>query len=297
MSGRDPVVVGTDGSVEGQAALMRGAWEANRAGLPLRLVHAYVASVPYPALGLTAYPVEVTYPRDEAQKMLTLAAEQVGDMYPSLSIDTDLIAGSPGGVLVDESRHASLLVVGSRGYGGFEGLLLGSVTAALAAHSRAPLIVVRPGGDESTGRPPGGPVVVGVDGLPESTPVLRFGFEQAAARGVPLIAVYVWWLLPPTNLGPTSMRHYDEAEAAEEARRMLAEALAGWSDEYPQVSIWARPTHDLNPLLALLDASAEAGLAVVGRHGGNTVNRLVLGSIGDALVRRATCAVAVVPSE
>jgi nucleotide-binding universal stress UspA family protein len=293
-----PVVVGVDGSEESDVAAVRGAWEADRRGASLRLVHGYTVPVPYTSMGFAAYPTDTLYPMEQAKAMLAAAAERVRGIYPALSVHTALVAGSPAGILVDESSKSSLVVVGSRGHGGFAELLLGSVSAQLAAHSRAPVIVVRTANDlNATGAPPHRPVVIGVDGLPGSDAVVNFGFEQAAALGVGVIAVYVWWMLPRTNLGPTDLRHYDAIEAAEEARRMLAEALAGWSQTYPDVPVEALATHDMNPLLALLDASERSGLVVIGRHSGNSITRLVLGSVGDALIRQAPCPVAVVPGD
>jgi nucleotide-binding universal stress UspA family protein len=293
-----PVVVGTDGSPEANAAVELGAWESDRRGVPLRLVHGYAVSMPYASMAIGLYPSDIGYPIEQGRAMLTEAVERVHAVYPRLTVDTAIATGSPAGALVEESRRAALVIVGSRGHGGFAGLLLGSVSAQLAAHSHSPLIVVRPsaeGEHNVTGAPPHLPVVVGVDGLPDSEGALAFGFDEAALRGVPLVALYAWWMLPWTNLGPVDLRHYDLVEAGEEARRMLAEAVAGWSDKYPDVRVELRPSHDMNPTLALLDASERAGLLVVSRHGGNALTRLVLGSVGDALVRQAPCPVAVVP--
>jgi nucleotide-binding universal stress UspA family protein len=85
-------------------------------------------------------------------------------------------------------------------------------------------------------------------------------------------------------------------EAEEEARRMLAEAIAGWAQTYPDVKVTLYPMHSLNPVVGLLDLSRSAGLLVVGRHGGNALSRLLFASIGDIAVREAQCPVAVIPS-
>jgi nucleotide-binding universal stress UspA family protein len=199
--------------------------------------------------------------------------------------------------VIDASAEASLVVVGSRGLGGFTGLMLGSVGSQLAAHSKSPVIVVRPPGDPGDmGVGPGrAPVVVGVDGIPESEAALDFAFDQAAARGVTLRAMYAWWMLSISALGPTDRMHYDTMQAEDEARRLLAEATAGWRGKYPDVELELVPTHALNPIVAVLDLSQDAGLLVVSRHGGNALTRLLLGSVGDVAVREASCPVAVVP--
>jgi nucleotide-binding universal stress UspA family protein len=282
-----PVVAGTDGSVQAGAAVDLAAWEAARRGSPLRIVHGYQVPVPYTTMGFA--PVQLEYPMPATRTMLTETVARVRRDYPTLLVEPALIAGSPAGTLVEESREASLVVVGSRGLGGFAGLLAGSVSTQLAAHAQAPLIVVR--GDARRDRP----VVVGVDGTPGGDAAVAFAFDEAAARGVLLIALYAWWTLPWSNLGPIDLRHYELDEAREEARRMLAEAVAGWVEKYPDVIVEQRAAHDLNPALALEDAADAAGLLVVSRHGGNALTRLLLGSIGDALVRHAPCPVALIP--
>lgn len=287
-----PVLVGTDGSDLADAAVDWAAWEADRRGLSLRIVHGYPVMVMYPSMGFAPTPADLAYPLNQASNMLRDTAARIHGRYPDLSVNTALLAGSPAGNLVDESARASLLVVGSRGYGGFAGLLLGSVTAQLAAHSRAPVVVVR---RPTAPTPPNRAVVVGVDDIPDCEPVLAFAFDEAAARGVPLVALYAWWLPPSTDLDPTRHGKLDIQHGEQVARRLLAEAIAGWADKYPDVTVELRPVQSWDPMATLLDASQQAGLMVVGRHGGNVLSRLVIGSFGDVLVRHAPCPVAIVP--
>ena len=128
-----------------------------------------------------------------------------------------------------------------------------------------------------------------------------FAFGEAALRDVPVVVLYAWWMLPVSRLQPAGSRPLDLstdpdlAEAEEEARRLLAEATAGARVEYPDVDVTLLPAHALNPVAALLEASAGAGLLVVSRHGGNALTRLIFSSIGDIAVRQAPCPVAVVP--
>jgi nucleotide-binding universal stress UspA family protein len=286
-----PVVVGVDGSETALAAVELGAWEAERRGVSLRLVHAYTWPSPYSLVGFPGQPEAYEFPLQAARVMVADVAERVRARRPGLDVRTAVVAGWAAGTLVDESDHAGLVVVGARGLGGFAGLLVGSVSAQVSSHSRCPVVVTRGGADPTAA----GPVVVGVDGTEEGNAALGFAFEEAAARGMPLVALWAWWMLPWGNLGPVSPRHYDEAEAAEEARRLLAEAVAGWSERHPDVETRQLAVHDMNPAEALRDASREAGLLVVGRHGGSAASRWVLGSIGEALVRHAECPVAVVP--
>jgi nucleotide-binding universal stress UspA family protein len=294
---RRAVVVGVDGSDAALGAFAHGAWEAHRRGLPLRLLHSYPTVIPYAVVGFASDPAELTYPESVGRELVADLEAKARQAFPDLEVDTVVLAGSAGAVLVDASAHAELVVVGSRGLGGFSGLLLGSAGAQLAAHSRAPVVVVRPPGDPGAlgAGPPYGAVVVGVDGLPDCQAAVEFAFDQASARKVPLRAVYAWWMLPLGNLGPIDVRHYDLDAAAEEARRLLAESMAGFGENYPDVEVDLVAAHSLNPALALLDECADAGLLVVSRHGGNIVSRLILGSVSDIAVREAPCPVAVVP--
>jgi nucleotide-binding universal stress UspA family protein len=307
------VVVGVDGSDSSHAALAYAAWEAQRRGRPLTIVHCYDLA---PSFGLTiASDGAATDAAQAAAQGLADLAEQTRAVYPELRVNTALVAGRPGATLVQASKEAELLVVGSRGLGGFAGLLLGSVGAQLSAHSGCPVIVMRPPderGELSAGPPPR-PVVVGVDGIPQSQAAITFAFEEAANRGVPVVVTYAWWTLPVSGLLPVDTLDGDDVSpsrtawlrelaadpdlraAEQEARRLLAEATAGTRSRFPDVEVELRPTHALNPAVALLDASADAGLVVVSRHGGNALTRLFFSSVGDVVAREAACPVAVVP--
>jgi nucleotide-binding universal stress UspA family protein len=216
--------------------------------------------------------------------------------HPGVTVRSALVAGGGASTLVELSRTSSLVVVGSRGSAGFAGLSLGSVGAQVAMYAHAPVVVVRPRAVGALpGPPPGpGPVVVGVDGSAGSTAAIDFAFEEADARGVQLVAVYSWWLLPLSNLGPATPVRYDPVQARDEAERMLAEALAGWSEKYPDVPVRPVAKHDMNPSLVLIGASQEAGLLVVGSRGRGGFASMLLGSVSQTVVGKAHCPVAVV---
>jgi nucleotide-binding universal stress UspA family protein len=227
--------------------------------------------------------------------MLHAVATDVQGRYPDLTIETSVTAGDPAGVLVEESRTASLVVVGSRGLGGIRGMLAGSVSAQVAAHAHAPVIVVRPpAADDPEPDRAGTGVVIGVDGSPGSTAALEFAFEEAEAHGNRLVAVYAWATPPTTNLGPITDRHFDPVEAQQEADRVLAEVLAGWQEKHPDVAVERRAVYSLNPLDTLLTESRDAAVIVVGPRGRGGFAGLLLGSVSDGLVRHAHRPVAVV---
>jgi nucleotide-binding universal stress UspA family protein len=286
-----PVVVGVDGSTDAGRAIEYGAWEARRRRRPLRLVHGFV---PVPMFGPTALvALDIEGPLRATREMINDQARETSRRYPDLSVTTSVVAGSPAGVLVEESAEASVIVVGSRGRGGFAGLLSGSVSTQVATHAEAPVVVLRPPSGEDTPIPGIGPVVVGVDGSPGATAALAFAFDEAAGRGTGLIAVYAWGVPPSGNLGPVTARHYDEREAQDEADRLLAEATAGWSERYPEVKLDRRAIHSFNPVLTLIDEAAPASLIVVGPRGRGGFASLMLGSVADGLLRHADRPVAI----
>ncbi len=276
-----PVVVGVDGSADAGAAAEYGAWEADHRGLPLRLVHALQPPIMYGTSPIAAY--DTGEPLTDAQAVLRETADELRRRYPGIVVATAITAGTPASVLVDESRAAALVVVGSRGLGRFEQLLAGSVSVQVAMHAHAPVVVLRPPArDEQPSV--GSGVVVGVDGSAGSTAALAFAFDEAAARGTELVAVYAW--------APTETR--DAAQAQHEADRMLAEAMAGWQEKYPEVTVLRRAVRSLNPLATLIEEGAHAQLVVVGPRGRGGFAGLLLGSVSDGMVRHAHRPIAVV---
>ena len=281
-----PVVVGVDGSPESRAAVDFAAWEAERRRVPLRLVHGYQPPAMYGPSVAIAY--DAATPLAYARSMVKAEVERIRQEHPELTVATAGTISDPARALIEESGNASLVVVGSRGRSSFYSLLLGSVSARVAAHAKVPVVVIRPTETDAHG------VVVGVDGSPGSAAALEFALVEAAARGTDLTAVYAWTVPPTGNLGPVTRRHYDPIEAQDEADRLLAEAVAGWQEKYPEVELVRRAVHTVNPVRTLIEESGNAELLVVGARGRGTVASLLLGSVSDGVVHHARVPVAVV---
>lgn len=257
---RRHIVVGADGSAESLDAVEWAADEARLRDLPLLVVH-----VPEASFGVPVSPRET----------LADAAGLVAGRSPGLKIATEVHGEDvPGPVLVELSRDAALLVLGSRGLGTVAGALLGSVGLHTAAHARCPVILVRAGyAVERAPESPGG-VVVGVDGDAPSEAAIAFAFEEAALRGVRLRAV-----LAALDGG---------------AERLLAGALAGWGERFPGVDVAADVVR-LDAAKALVAASRGADLLVVGNRARRGRVGLALGPVVHAVLHHARCPVAVVP--
>ena len=209
----------------------------------------------------------------------------VQKLDPTVEVTTDKKAGRPLPVLIELSKDAFVTVVGSSGLNAFTGLLAGSVSVALTAHGHSPVVVVR-------GQSPAdGPVVVGVSDTPTSDDAISWAFEEAAMRGVDLIAVLV--SNPPayyySELAVADMT--DEA-VAEQQQMLLAERLAGWQEKFPDVTV-IRVGAMGNPAEVLLSHSQGAQMIVTGSRGRGDVSGFFLGSTSHRLVHHADCPVLV----
>jgi nucleotide-binding universal stress UspA family protein len=138
------VVVGVDGSAGADEALRFAATEASLRGAKLRVVCAWEvpAAVYAGAWGLGA-DQEAGF-GDAAQEVADSARGLAARLEPKLEVESHVARGQPADVLVNESQDADLLVVGSRGLGGFKRLLLGSVSQQVAHHAACPVVIVPP---------------------------------------------------------------------------------------------------------------------------------------------------------
>lgn len=138
------VVVGVDGSEGSRLALEAAAEQARRHGATLTVVTTWTQPVTAGAPGYASYQwiSDADLSAVAKQQQADLLATVLGT-EPSLSVEQEVVEGHPASVLVDAARDADLVVVGSRGHGGFVGMLLGSVSQHVAAHASCPVLVVR----------------------------------------------------------------------------------------------------------------------------------------------------------
>lgn len=136
-----PVVVGIDGSPVSESALAFAFDAAAVRRVPLVAVHAWWDVLVDPA---AAPFLDVAAAEAREQEVLAERLAGWGEKYPDVAVRRVVVADRPARALVDRSHDAQLVVVGSRGRGGFTGLLLGSVSQALLHHAACPVAVVRP---------------------------------------------------------------------------------------------------------------------------------------------------------
>jgi nucleotide-binding universal stress UspA family protein len=291
-TGRRAVTVGVDGSECALRAVRWGAVEAARRGAPLRLVTAF-GWLPERPVDRPSFRLDYREMlRGRAEAQLAIAKTAAERAAQRIEVDAEVVVGSLYAVLAAEARNAQLLVVGSPGHSRLEGLLAGSVGVALAAGGPCPVVVVR-GEERDPDEETRLPVVVGVDGAATSEAAIAFAFEAAASRGVELVAVHAWRdVTVPFGRDPFGDWPISEEElhALDEH---LARRLAGWTRKHPDVPVRRVLTRG-RPAPCLLEQAQQAQLVVVGSHGRGELAGLVLGSVGNVLVHRAPCPVAVV---
>ena len=289
-----PVVVGVDGSPQADRALDWAATEATLRGAPLVVLQAY--SPAYPAgrsLGLAGPPPP--QPTDAlhevAREGCALAAQKARQAHPGLAVTERCVADDPVNALVDASSNADLVVMGARGLGKVRGLLMGSVSSHVTSESHCPVVVIREAPSRSTADLR---VVVGVDGSVDSVAAVRFAFEAAERRGAGLTVVHAWDVdMDSTAAALTWVVDWEEAD--EQERAVVAEALAGYADEFPTVDVRRHVVRG-HPVAELVRQSGGAELLVVGTRGWGAVKGLVLGSVSRSVLHDARCPVAVVSS-
>ncbi|MFJ8857186.1 universal stress protein [Streptomyces sp. NPDC102451] len=285
-----PVVVGVDGSASSLDAVDLAAREARLRGRGLRVVHAFIWPMMHVHQGAPSVGPPGGGLRNMVGRIVAEAVERARSVEPELEVTNAVVTGEPLTVLEAQSRQAPLIVVGSRGLGGFVGLLLGSTAVHLAAHSQCPVLLARKQAS------PGRGILLGCDGSPAADAAVEFAFEEASLRGEPLTALHAWtaWnapLPPPQNAAePYAAR---PGELADTEERLVHEALAGRRERYPGVAVEHRVTRS-RTREALIEASRSARTLVVGARGRGGFVGLLLGSVSQAMLHHAHCSVAVV---
>jgi nucleotide-binding universal stress UspA family protein len=282
------VLVGVDGSDGSRVALRWAAGLAARLNLPLRAVWAWQ----YPADATLSFG-EMDLPSPERadelieHQMQHLLADVLGEA--AAAVTTTVGRGPAAGALLRaaDDRPPEMIVVGTRGLGGFRGLLLGSVSRQLCEHAPYPVTVVPHATPTSPARFE--TIVAGIDGSDDGARALTYASRLAVTCGADLVVAHA--------TGPGEVVHPRgvELHVDLDVRRDLVEE-------------WCQPLRDADTpyrvaviegdaRTALLDVTDRRGadLLVVGSRGHGTVARLVLGSVASGLVHHTHVPVTVVP--
>ncbi|MEN3583978.1 universal stress protein [Streptomyces sp. ZYX-F-203] len=290
-----PVIAAVDGSDDSLRALDWARDAARRRTAPLRVVHVRQ----YPGGGRPEI-LAVAPPETYADPVLEEARDRSARSSRGLAVEYVGMDGPASTVLPALGAGAGLLVLGSRGRGGFASLLLGSTSLAAARAAECPVVVVPRPSEEAPEESSPGPGPRVVVGLPTDGPddaVLDFAFAEAAMLGAALHVVSAYpapvqpWVAPGQMIPPM----IDETVAEDETRALVDGFLSSHRAGRPdvRVEVHAAPGGAAGHLVA---ASRGAALVVVGRHRRRFLAPArMMGSVTQAVVLHAACPAAVVP--
>nr|WP_202492620.1 universal stress protein [Streptomyces sp. SID7813] len=285
-----PLVVGVDGSDGSLLAIDWAVDEAQRQGLPLRLVYAslwerYEGALP--AMGRERPSEQVM-----AENIVGTAAERVRRYDPGLTVDTDTVPAEAVSALLAEGRHATAVVTGSRGRGELKGALLGSVSLAVASRADCPVVVVR--GEKSALSGSHERVLLGAGDPDTSGAAVRFAFREADVRGCELDVVRAWRCPAYENADEGAPSDDSEDQPERRASALIDTLVAEAAAEHPSVRL-RKTTIEGPARKVLVHRTAAADLVVVGARHRSGHFGLQLGRVTHTLLQHAACPVAVVP--
>jgi nucleotide-binding universal stress UspA family protein len=285
----DAWVVGIDGSAHAEHALAWAVAHAEGRASCLRLVTAWQVPLSGPAvetwpLGTPAYDRDLLMA--SAQRLVDDAAATVRP-GSEVAMDTSIEHGGAAAVLLDAAEEASLLVVGTRGRGGFQRLLLGSTSTQCATHASRPIAVVPEQADVTDTTD----IVVAVDGSPNSIAALNWALTFATpATRVEAICV---WDTSPLAAGADQFFFPEATGLAEERFHHLIDDVQAKSTR--DVSI--ERTFVTGMPRQTISARAEStDLLVVGARGHGAIGAAVIGSVSTWLLHHVPRTIVVVPS-
>jgi nucleotide-binding universal stress UspA family protein len=282
------IVVGVDGSAIADRALRWAVDEAVLRGAELELVLGYVLQVHAP---------QSESSRDIAELRMHATVERSADLLQRVTWKTVLspLLGRPyADAVLDAGDDADLIVVGSRGLGGFRELLLGSTSYRVAAHAAAPVAVVR--GDQVPYSEACRGIVVGVDGSRAAGRALQWALDEAALRGVELTVVHGYFAPSEALLSGLASPEQIEAErtGAHDRAQALLDTVIGAVAVPEGVAVTPRVVPG-TAAGALLAAATPEHLTVVGTRGYGGIRRTVVGSTSHQVLHHAPGPVVVVP--
>jgi nucleotide-binding universal stress UspA family protein len=278
------IVVGIDGSQASHRALEVALQDAARSNAHLTVHHSWQPNplIP-PGFGCEVAALAL----EDRALMAKHYVEELLSTVPhaGLRLATDIRAGDPGRDLVEASRGASLLVLGSRRHGALASAVVGSATNYVLHHATCPVLVV-----PAEARLEWARVVVGVDGSECADVALRWAAHRARAHQVPLVVVHAWELVTAPDwfggLLPDPVAYGEQVEG------WLAEHVDEALPDQEGLAIELRAVQD-STAGALTGTSQPDDLLVVGSHGRSGFTDLVMGSVAAHCAHHARGAVAV----
>jgi nucleotide-binding universal stress UspA family protein len=287
-STQSEVVVGVDGSAASYAAVGWAAQEATMRRLTIKLVYVVaptlITSAEAPNDTITqAQEIKARQVLDHARRIVNGVQGEA-----RLKVRVEVRYAGVLATLVDASRDAQMIVVGARGLDEFGWRMVGSVSSGLLHHAHCSVVIVRDPDSVGRGSRDDAPVLLGIDGSPASEAATALAFDEAARRGVPLVALHAW-----SDVGVFPILGMDWRVNRDEGDEVLGERLAGWQEIYPDVQVHRRLVCDV-PARWLIDESDSAQLVILGSRGRGGFAGLHLGSVSSAVAQSARVPVIVV---
>lgn len=292
------ILVGIDGSSAARAAVELIRTLAWPGGTQLRI--AEVVEMDPEFYG--SWPTLTYAPDGDLEPRLLHAAEaSLADAARELDggplhVETVLLRGRPADALLGEARRigADLIVVGSRGHGTLDAMLLGSVSAEIVARSAVPVLVVRSAtADQALLAWDGSAAAEAAARLVEAWPAFRNAHVRVAA----VVDRGPWWVTVPPIVPAETLTLFEDAweaaerKAASDVRRLAARLRDAGIDADETVL-----AGDPGPALIQAARDSRVDLVVMGTHGRHGLARVVLGSVARTLVLHAPASVLVVPN-
>ena len=276
------IVVGVDESPAAKVAVRWAARDAELRKIPLTLVHATSPEVAtWPNVRLPAGLAR--WHRDHGRRLVDDAfkvAEEATQHGGPAEVHTEILPSAAVPTLVALSKDAEMIVTGCRGSGRWPGRLMGSVSSGLLHYSHCPVAIIHDE-DPLMPHPSQAPVLVGIDGSSASELATAIAFDEASRRNVGLIAVHAW-----SDVDVSEWPGIDWPVTQSTAEEVLAERLAGWQEQYPDVRVSRTVVRD-QPARQLVQRSEEAQLVVVGSRGRGGFAGMLVGSVGETVAQMA----------
>ena len=305
MSSTEVILVGVDGSKESLAAVTWAADRGARTGARIHCLCTY-ALASYSAAALDGgYAVLDDEALKAGAEQVVEEAKAVARERGAAHVSGSTEPGDPAGVLIDFSAEVDMIVVGSRGGGGFADRLLGTVSSALPAHAKCPVVVVprHTSGKKFT---PIERIVVGIDGTDQPSCALKRAISENDLWGARLTAVSA----VPIAAGPSVMAWtptgVDHSALLTQVRQgmdaAIDAALDGRDVHVSRHALDGRDVHvsrhalDGSAASLLIEFSTAVDLVVVGTRGRGGLAGVLLGSTSQTVLHHSTCPVMVVPS-
>lgn len=291
---RGAVAVGYDGSPECEAALSWAAREAQSTGRPLHLVR---------TLGRPDGVILAIDVIGDGDDVVTVGVQHAQRQAPDVAVTSQTVVGAAAAWFVELSARADLVVVAAHGHHVLRSLLDSGAAPQITPRSHCPVVVVhhddpgRTGSTNGNGHGAGSDrVAVGIDERGSSSGAVEFAFARASRLGLGLTAVAAWQPdLRATGPADTTGLGWHR-DAADHARSVVSEQLAGWSQRYPDVDVETVLARG-NPVDVLAQEADRSELLVLGTRGRGGLAGLFLGSVSLRVPPAAHRPVAIVPPE